>query len=198
MKTKILIPFVFLLAICSSLALTQITSAIAQGENETSNSNQNETTQTRTRTTSEIKEAIATRLEAGKLAICKKHEASINNVISRVADRDQKRLNLFTTTLEKVQAFYTKNNLTVANYDQLLATVQEKKTAAQITVDSTVGAKVTFACDGDNPKGIVSSFKNSHSSSATALSEYKDSVRSLLKEVKTAAALKNTNTEGEN
>lgn len=136
-----------------------------------------------------IREAVETRLSEAKLKICKRHEASINNVISRVSDRDQKRQNLFNATVEKIQAFYTNKNLSIANYDVLLSDLESKKLQSRLTIDAMNNTKVTFECNNNDPKGIVSSFKNNHSATAVELNNYKESVKAFLKVVKTAAAV---------
>lgn len=205
MKLNRIVSTFILLVIGIIISTNQSTFAIID-ENSTSNENdknsvrilQTTNSDNARKTAEAVKERVNARLNDSKLQICKRHETTINNVIARVSDRDQKRFDFFDVTTEKVEAFYIKNSLMVANYDQLLATIATKKTAAQAAITTANSAKVTFTCGGEDPKGVVSTFKNHHSVSASALDEYKTAVRELVKAVKTAAEAKQSNTSGSN
>ena len=126
----------------------------------------------------------ATKLAAAKLKACQKRETAINNVMSRIADRGQKQLDLFTTIATKTETFYTDKGKTLTNYDALLADVTGKQAAAQTAVDAVKASSVTFKCDGTDPKGAVSSFKEALKSEISALKDYKTSVKNLIVGVK--------------
>src|ERR1700757_77598 len=73
------------------------------------------------------KEAAQTRLADAKLKACQNREKAITNIMSRLADRGQKQLNLFSTIADKVEAFYSAKGKTVSNYDALVADLTRKK-----------------------------------------------------------------------
>lgn len=126
------------------------------------------------------------RLDLAKLKICQKHEATINNTLSRITQRGQNQLNLFTTIATRVETFYVSKGKTLANYDALVADVTAKKAAAQTTVDTIKADSVTFKCDGSDPKGALAIFKDALKDEIAALQAYKTSVKNLIVGVKSA------------
>jgi hypothetical protein len=126
----------------------------------------------------------ATKLADAKLKACQRRQATINNIMSRIADRGQKQLDLFSSIADKTETFYTDKGKTLSNYDALVADVAAKKTAAQAVVDTIKSDSVTFKCDGTDPKGAAASFKDALKSEITALKNYKTSVKNLIVGVK--------------
>ncbi len=126
----------------------------------------------------------ATKLADAKLKACQNREKAINNILSRISDRGQKQLDLFTSIATKTETFYTDKGKSLSNYDALVADVTTKKAAAQIEVDAVKADSVTFKCDGTDPKGAASSFKAALKSEIQALKDYKTSVKNLIVGVK--------------
>jgi hypothetical protein len=104
--------------------------------------------------------------------------------MSRIADRGQKQLTLFTTIATRVETFYTDKGKTLSNYDALVADVNTKQAAAQTALDAVKSASTGFNCDSDDPQGFVSSFKGSLKSEITALQDYRTAVKNLIVGVK--------------
>lgn len=132
----------------------------------------------------EKKEAAQTRLEEKKLKACQNREKTITNIMSRMGDRGQKHIDLFSKTAEKTQAFYTKKGKLLSNYDALVAELAVKKAAAQTAVDVTKSSVVEFKCDGSDPKGAAASFKERMKAQNEALKAYKTAVKDLIVGVK--------------
>ncbi len=124
------------------------------------------------------------RLDLAKLKVCQKREASVDNTLSRIAQRGQNQLDLFTAIASKVETFYTSKGKTLSNYDALVADVTAKKAAAQATVNTIKADSVTFKCDGSDPKDAVATFKTALKSEIAALQAYKTSVKNLIVGVK--------------
>jgi hypothetical protein len=120
------------------------------------------------------------KLSASKLEICKAHEANINNRIARIADRSAKHLALFNQISERTQAYYLNANQTVANYDELLADVATKKSAAEMAIADITTTTADFTCEGESPKIAIEEFKISLKSSIEVLKDYKTSVKNLI------------------
>src|SRR3989344_3582309 len=95
------------------------------------------------------------RLEGDKLKACENREKAINNILDRIAKRGERRLNVYNSIFERVQAFYEKKNLSVSNYDELVADVKAKKAAAEEAVKAAGAKEVDFKCDGSDPKGVA-------------------------------------------
>jgi hypothetical protein len=140
-------------------------------------------------------------LEAAKLRVCQNRQAAIGQILSRMADRAQRQLDVFTTITERVQVFYARKGRTLSNYDALVADANAKKTAADVQVTA-LGSAVTFNCTVDNPKGIVQSFKDKLRTTNAALKDYRTAVKNLISGVKSvqgqAASNGNTNVNASN
>lgn len=128
--------------------------------------------------------AAQTRLADAKLKACQNRETAINNILSRIADRGQKQLDLFSTIATRTETFYTNKGKTLSNYDALVADVNAKKAVAQTAVNTVKSNSVSFKCDGTDPKGAAASFKDSLKSEIAALKDYKTAVKNLIVGVK--------------
>ena len=126
----------------------------------------------------------ATKLAGAELKACQNREKAINNILARISDRGQKQLDLFTTIATRTETFYTDKGKTLSNYNALVADVTAKKAAAQTEVDTIKADSITFKCDGTDPKGAVSSFKDALKSEIAALQAYRTSVKNLIVGVK--------------
>lgn len=133
---------------------------------------------------SDRKEAAQTRLTDNKLKMCQNRQKAITNITARIADRGQKQLDLFSTIAQRAEDFYATKGKTLANYDTLVADVATKKTAAEAAVSATASDSTTFKCDGTDPKGMVSGFKDSLKAEIAALKEYKTAVKNLIVGIK--------------
>ena len=126
------------------------------------------------------------RLEGRKLKACQNREKAVTNIMSRIGDRGQKQVDLFTKIADRTQKFYADKGLSLSNYDALAADVAAKKTAAEAAVAATKSTTVQFKCDGDNPKGTAEHFKSSMKRQNEALKAYKTSVKNLIVGVKSS------------
>lgn len=144
------------------------------------------------------KEAAQTRLADAKLKACENRQKAIKNIMARVADRGTKQLDVFTKISERIQAFYTNKGKTLSNYDALVAEVNTKKAAAEAAVQTVKDSSTTFACDGDNPKGIMDSFKESLKAEITALKDYRTAVKNLIVGVKSVQGTTSSSDNGAN
>lgn len=126
----------------------------------------------------------STRLEAAKLKACQNREKAINNIMARIANRGSKQLDVFNKIAERTESFYTDKGKPLSNYDALVADVNAKKAAAQTEVDAVKASNVTFKCDGSDPKGAISSFKDNLKAKIAALKDYKTAIKNLIVGVK--------------
>lgn len=136
-----------------------------------------------------------TRLQAAKLRACEKRQTVIANTMKRISDRAQKQVALFSSIAERTQAFYEKKGKALENYDALVADVAAKKAAAEeaAAMVSTQGAD--FKCDGADPKGMASNFKEHHKHVIAALKEYKTAVKNLIVGVKSVQGTTSSESE---
>lgn len=129
-------------------------------------------------------EVVKTRLENAKLKTCESHEQVIKNIMARISDRGQKHLDLFTTIADRTEKFYEDKGKVLSNYEQLVADVAAKKAAAQAAVNKFKSEGTAFNCNGENPKGVVTGFKDNHQSGVEALKAYRTAVKNLIVGVK--------------
>lgn len=144
----------------------------------------------------ERREAANTKLAGAKLKACENRQKAITNIMSRIADRGQKQLELFTTIAERTEAFYADKGKTLANYDELVADVEAKKAAAQTAVDAVESNSTTFDCSNENPKAAIDSFKESLKGQIEALNAYKKSVKNLIVGVKSVQSTTSSSENG--
>lgn len=136
--------------------------------------------------TEQEKGKLHERLEADKKKVCEKHVSTITRVMTAMNNRRQNAFDRITKVSEAVQAFYVKKNLTVANYDDLVAQVNAAKSVAQSATEAQT-AVPSINCDGDHPRADIADFKEKRSASIDAIKAYRDAVKALVKAVKAAA-----------
>ncbi len=127
--------------------------------------------------------------------VCERNQTKVTAIMNKAATNGTRLLNVFDKGLTRVQDFYTKKSLSVANYDSLVSAATAKKQAAQTAID-TVKAGVTLDCSGDNPVGKINVFIDKVKAMHQALKDFRSSIRDIIKAIKPAAQAKET--EGSN
>lgn len=198
MKQKIILIFV---ALALGLGLTAIKPASAQNGSENrpsvdEQSKQQAATQLEQRRQAveqeykqkleDLKQQAKAQQEQKKADICAKVRTRlttkhdhIKNLIAEIANRIDQRV-------DRVKAFVSKNNLTVANYDSLLSDITAKKQAVVSARADVVSAISSFDCNSNERKSQEANVKTKVEAYKTAIQAYKKSVRNLLTAVKTA------------
>jgi hypothetical protein len=142
------------------------------------------TSETNAKPTTEHATVTQPKLDQAKVRVCQNHEKFINDALSRVANRGQSRLDLFTTIATRVETFYMNKGKALSNYDALVADVNTKKASAQAAVDAVKATSGSFSCDVAAPKGSISSFKDAWKTEVSALEAYRTAVKNLIVGVK--------------
>lgn len=124
------------------------------------------------------------KLEATKLKVCQTRETNIKNILSRITDRNNKRIDTFNKIYLRVKDFYVSKGKILSNYDELVASVDAKKIAADSAAQTLSGSSTNFACDSDNPKEQASTFKTYNQNFNNAMKEYKTAIKDLIVGVK--------------
>lgn len=112
--------------------------------------------------------------------------------MARIADRGEKHLDVFTKISDRTQEFYVAKNLSVANYDELVANVEEKKASAEAQVELVRTTSTEFTCDGVNPTGVASLFKDDMQAQIAALKDYRTAVKDLIVGIRAVAEAEET------
>jgi hypothetical protein len=130
------------------------------------------------------------KLKDQKLKACQKRSVAINTIMRRSVARVEKHKQVFDTISERVQNLYEKKGKAVANYDSLLADVNNAKMQVEADI-SAMKAYEKFSCDTDDPKGQAQTFKENLSAARDNLKTYRQAIKDLIVGVRSA------NTEGE-
>ncbi len=128
--------------------------------------------------------AVQTRLADARLRVCQTRQTVIANIMSRISDRGQKQLDLFTGIAGKVEKFYTDKGKVLSNYNALVADVNAKQAAAQLAVNAIKTPAISFSCDGTDPMGVADGFKSMLKIEIESLNTYKTSIKNLIVGVK--------------
>lgn len=136
------------------------------------------------------REALAerkTKLDSAKLRICEVREKKISTLRTAMSNGRNTNLRVLNNLSQRIQNFYQTEELSVSNYEELVAAVNDKKAAAEAAVAALQTAAPSFSCDGEDPKGDGNIFKTEHQKAITALKEYKTAIKNLFTAVKEAA-----------
>ncbi|MBC7764337.1 hypothetical protein H7Y29_01350 [Microbacteriaceae bacterium] len=178
---------------------TRSTMMTRESEDQTETDSEQTTTSTSTRRTAEvekrrselemkIKEVKAenkVRLDDTRKKVCENRTEKINSIIQKRSEQATNQLAVFKKISNRVQSFATTKNLTVENYDTLVATIAEKEAAAQAAID--VNKATTFECasaSSDNPSLLP---RTTIEAVRNALKEYRTSIKNLIVNVKASA-----------
>jgi hypothetical protein len=170
----------------SGTAAARDGSSTDSGSHETTTETHNSATGTETEhsTTATKTEDHSSKLAADKLKFCQQREKTIDNILNRAAKRGDNQIKVFNSIAEKTEAFYAKSGKSLSNYDQLVSDVNAKKAAAQAAVSAVDSSSANFKCDGTDPKGAASAFKDKVKAEIAALKAYKTAVKNLIVGVK--------------
>jgi hypothetical protein len=126
---------------------------------------------------------------------CEARAANIKKRADNYATAAQRHLSVFNKIFTRVQDFQTKKNLSVANYDELVATATAKQTAAQAAVDALKSADVTIDCTQADPASAVANLKEATSNARTALHEFRLAIKDVVVALKGASTAQTDDTD---
>lgn len=141
-------------------------------------------TETKSTTATAKASSVSNRLQGDKLKQCLARETKIDNAVSRIRDRGQKQLDLFTTIATRTEVFYTRNGKTLSNYSALVSVVNTQKVVSQQAVTALKSQKLSFSCNGTDPKAVGTAFKSALQTQNQALKDYRTAVKNLIVGVK--------------
>lgn len=150
---------------------------------------------TRTGAEDDVQTAVSKKLDAVKLKVCQKRELIIKNVMTRMSDRGDKQMQVFDKIVERVKAFYVEKGYVVADYDTLVAAVDDARAALVAVNQNNATAGDNFTCDSSDPKGHISDFKEKETARIQAMKAYKTAIQKLITAIKSVATSSTTKTE---
>lgn len=129
----------------------------------------------------EVKE----KLEQKRLEVCEKRADKINKIIAKSAENSERHLAVFQKIADRTQVFYEDKQLNVANYEELVATVEEKEADAVAAIEAI--QEVTFDCAEQDPSNVGATVRDVMKTQHQALKEYRTSIKDLIVGIKQSA-----------
>lgn len=131
--------------------------------------------------------ADGTRLQDARLRACLRRETAINRTITRVVDRSQKQLDLFSRIDERVREFYGLKGYSLDNFTELANDAQSKQAVARDAVNSLAEYDSNFSCASEDPLNTLQQFRLDHRSVVDALTSYRLTLIDLITGIRSAA-----------
>ena len=128
------------------------------------------------------KKAVATikreRLSEKRKQRCESRETKINDMMQQARTRSDVRYERLSKIFTMVKTYYAEQKLSIENYDQLVAAVdQAKASAEQKKAELTQVPK--FDCSSDGPKADLSEFISARKEKIAAYKTYREALCSL-------------------
>lgn len=145
----------------------------------------------------EKRETAQTKSQEARTAACERRADKLTSVMSRISAQATKHVGTFDSIYERVQGFYDKGQLTVANYDELNAAVTEAQATAQVEAGALSELNVEIDCEDPDVAGTVAAFRDSTTAAKDALRTYRASIVDLISSLRASAAEENVQNDGE-
>lgn len=147
---------------------------------------ENKYTQVNSNAREERKALTREKLDAKRSAMCAKKSDRINKIMNTIENRTQEHFNRITKTYNMTTAFYESKKLNIANYDELVTSIEQAKLSAE-SAAKILSELPEFTCSNDGPKADLQNFKNKRLDKIQAFKTYRQAVKELLISVKNAA-----------
>lgn len=134
------------------------------------------------RSTSPVKDTRQ-KTETKQVDKCEQRLEQMNKLMDKIVDRQQRRVDFIDNVLEKVELYYQDKNLSLSNYDQLLATILDKQTAVDNALLA-LASKDAVNCELElDAKAQIKDFQTALAQAKEALTAYRHSVQDLIKAI---------------
>jgi hypothetical protein len=120
-----------------------------------------------------------TKSKEERVKTCEHIQKAVNNKLKAFNNHADKYLTRLNTLFTKVQDYQTANNLSVANYDALVATATQKQTDATLAVDALKSLGTTIDCTSSDPASMLASVKSGATDARDALKAYRSSLKDI-------------------
>lgn len=127
-------------------------------------------------------------LKEKRLKQCQAKADGVNTALSKITENRRRIFNRLTEISDKVQSFVTNKQLTVENYDQLVATLNARKGEAEASINQVNSANNLDCSDTQSPKDQLHAFREKRQGSVDALKEYRGAIKKLILAVKVSIA----------
>ncbi len=129
--------------------------------------------------TTQMSADVKNRLQANQLQFCEQQSSTISDIMDRSSTRAKNQVTLFSGVATKVENFYTSKGKTIATYDTLVAAVNSAEVQANTGL-ATLQSSGGFSCGGNNPGGIVSTYRANLNTIQTDIKNLRTASRNLI------------------
>ena len=126
---------------------------------------------------------LTQRLEGAKKRACEARQDKLNDLMSKMDTRRESVFERITKVSDAVQQFVADKELSVPEYERLIANVNAAKVLAEATATEQK-AVPDLDCSGEQPRADVDDFKQKRADSIDAMKAYRDAVKALAKAVR--------------
>lgn len=124
-------------------------------------------------------------LDEKRQKACERVVSKVNAIRVKRSEQGTKHLEVFNKISERVQAFVTEKELTVENYDTLVANIDEKKAAVEAAI--AVNTETAFACDTASTESPLRLPRTTIEAVRDSLKEYRTAIKDLIVNVRSSA-----------
>lgn len=141
-----------------------------------------------------------TRLTEAKLRACQAREDAIKKRAGRLTQLAGDMENKFDKHAQRIEEYYTlkvvPSGKTVANYYNLVADIQVKKTVVATALSVAQSDADNFSCTGNDPKGQLTQFRKDMQAVKNALKDNRTSIKNLIVAVRSVIGATERETKG--
>jgi len=134
---------------------------------------------------------------AQRQKVCEDRATGINKRFNTFDTMAAQHLEKINAAYTKLQAFQTKNKLTVSNYDALVATADAQKANAVAAVATLKSVSGVVDCTSTDPAASVATVKTAVRNAHDTLQAYRQSVRAILTALMSAKTTSTNSTENQ-
>lgn len=135
----------------------------------------------------ESKSQMEQERQENRIALCNSRKAQITATMHRMAQRGEKAIRTFTTITDRVSGFYARKKLDLPSYSRLIADTENARQTAAAANQRVKIAAAGFACDGLAARELMTAFQSAQHAQIEALKAYRQTIKQLIIEVKTAS-----------
>ncbi len=137
----------------------------------------------------ELQQKVKERRAEIKEKVCERRQQNLTRVMPRLAQGATSVLNSMDTVYGRVSTFYEKGQLTVANYDELAASVELAKTNAAASVASIESQSFELDCENPRVGQQLDGYRLAVQDARESLMGYKKTLVALISAMRAAAAV---------
>lgn len=124
------------------------------------------------------------RLTDQKLKLCLEKSTIIVKRSTQLGEMVTNMEKKFTSIVDGVKGYYVKRELTLVNYNELVAAIETKKNTLLPLVEVAKADVADFSCTGENPSEQLKKYKTDMQAVVTALQDYRKSIQNLIVAIK--------------